>query len=410
MKKFIVLMLTLALMSAVFAGCKKANETPDAATDEKPLIVIGDRNIYLNEVLFYANEIKGQFEYQYGADILSQSYGDGTVADLVKEQALESTEDLNLTAYVAEQNGVTLTDDEKQVATDSAKSYFDSLDSDIISKYGFTAEMASNTLTKYTLANKYLETLKAEIEINQDEYQAVLDETAVSDPYYASIAKYGAEGSAVSLKVKHILIKTIDDSRNPLPQDEIDAAYAKAQEVLAKANAGDDFTKLVEEYSEDTGSIDNGGEYTFARGEFVPEFEDAAYSMEPGQISDIVESTYGYHIILLEEKDIQPTDDEVQQRKDYQAQVEENAKSSQYQDYFTNLYAQWKEQYNVTVDEVMWDAVTITDESTDDTSIDTDTSTTENNVTDETQSDDLTDTTEDTTDNASENTTDTTNQ
>lgn len=409
MKKIIVLMLALALMAASFAGCKKANETPGTANEEKPLIVIGDRNIYLNEALFYANEIKGQFESQYGVS-MSQAYGDGTISDLVKSQALESTEDLNLTAYAAEKSGMTLTDDEKKTATDSAKSYFDSLDPDVISKNGFTADMATNTLLKYTLANKYLDSLKADAPIDQDKFQAALDDTAALDPYYASIVKYGAEGAAVSVKVKHILIKSIDDSDNPLPEDEKAAAYAKIQEALAKAKAGEDFTELVTEYSEDTGSIDNGGEYTFSRGQFVPEFEEAAYSMEPGQISDIVESSYGYHIILLEEKDIQPTDDQIQQRKDYQAQVEDNAKSSQYQDYFTGLYTQWKEQYNVTVDNDMWNAVTITDETITDTTTDgtTPDTSTDSNVTNDNNNDNSTDITTDTTQDTT--TTDTTNQ
>jgi peptidyl-prolyl cis-trans isomerase C len=75
-----------------------------------------------------------------------------------------------------------------------------------------------------------------------------------------------------------------------------------ADDVLKRARAGEDFAKLAKQYSEDPGSKDNGGEYTFPRGQMLPEFEAAAFSLGTNQISDIVTTTYGYHIIKLYEK------------------------------------------------------------------------------------------------------------
>ena len=65
---------------------------------------------------------------------------------------------------------------------------------------------------------------------------------------------------------------------------------------------GEDFSALVKQYSDDPASKDKGGEYTFPRGKMVPEFEAAAFTLKTNQISDLVESRYGYHIIKLLEK------------------------------------------------------------------------------------------------------------
>jgi len=100
------------------------------------------------------------------------------------------------------------------------------------------------------------------------------------------------------LRASHVLIEVAQDAT----EEEKAAARQEAEEVLAKAKAGDDFAALAKEYSDDPGSKDTGGEYTFGRGQMVKPFEDAAFSLEPDEVSDIVETQFGYHIIKLSEK------------------------------------------------------------------------------------------------------------
>lgn len=81
------------------------------------------------------------------------------------------------------------------------------------------------------------------------------------------------------------------------------AARKKAEEVLAKAKGGADFAALARESSQDTATAPSGGDLgTFGRGMMTPAFEAAAFALEPGQISDVVETPFGFHIIKVEEK------------------------------------------------------------------------------------------------------------
>jgi parvulin-like peptidyl-prolyl isomerase len=105
------------------------------------------------------------------------------------------------------------------------------------------------------------------------------------------------------VRAAHVLISTLDkDTQQPLPPAKKAEKEKLAKDIKARADKGEDFGKLAKEFSEDPGSKDKGGEYTFPRGQMVPEFESAAFSMKPGQISDLVETHYGYHIIKTIEK------------------------------------------------------------------------------------------------------------
>lgn len=120
-------------------------------------------------------------------------------------------------------------------------------------------------------------------------------------------------------QAKHILLKTIDDSQQPLSDEEIAKKKKQAEDFLAQLQAAEDleakFDELMNEYSEDgrneDGALAAPDGYTAVLGDMVPEFEAGALALKPGEISGLVETSYGYHIILRGEvEDIQSYADE----------------------------------------------------------------------------------------------------
>lgn len=106
------------------------------------------------------------------------------------------------------------------------------------------------------------------------------------------------------VNVRHVLIK----SPAPGPDGKVDqkadeAAKAKAEDILKQVKAGGNFADLAKKYSEDPGSGKNGGSLGWiGKGRTVPEFEKAAFSLPKGGTSDLVKSSYGYHIIHVDDK------------------------------------------------------------------------------------------------------------
>jgi parvulin-like peptidyl-prolyl isomerase len=119
------------------------------------------------------------------------------------------------------------------------------------------------------------------------------------------------------VRVRHILL-----TWKPMgTQDDRAAIHKQMEPILDRARAGEDFAALAREFSEDSATKGNGGDTGFFnRGTMVPAFERAAFSLEPGEVSDPVDTVFGVHIIKLEEREeprLLPLDDVREQLRDY---------------------------------------------------------------------------------------------
>lgn len=110
--------------------------------------------------------------------------------------------------------------------------------------------------------------------------------------------------TAEQAKVSHILIKTpLPGPDGKVDEKGVAAAQARASDLLKQLKAGAKFEDLAKKYSEDPGSAKEGGSLGWiGRGRTVPEFEKAAFSLPKGQISDLVKSSYGFHIIRVDDR------------------------------------------------------------------------------------------------------------
>lgn len=164
--------------------------------------------------------------------------------------------------------------------------------------YGITINDLREILKESTLVGKFKKKETEAIKVTDEEVKAYYDKNP--DKFKNTSMRINGEEA---LWARHILINTVDpQTQKDLPADKQDEAKKKAQDLLAKAKNGEDFAKLAKENSEDPGSAQYGGDYVFGKGKMVPEFDAAAFNLNPGQVSDLVKTKFGYHIIKLEEK------------------------------------------------------------------------------------------------------------
>ena len=164
----------------------------------------------------------------------------------------------------------------------------------------------------------FLAYLTEGMHIDRDFFESLVSSSLLSQKLFE--AQYGEKGGNLTdeetltfaednnlMAAKHILLATIDTTtREPLSDEEIAEKHQRAEDLYAELSALVDdpaalearFDELTAEYTDDTGYAAYPDGYVFGEGEMVQQFEDAVKAMEIGDLSEVVESDYGYHIIL----------------------------------------------------------------------------------------------------------------
>ncbi len=219
----------------------------------------------------------------------------GELAKYVKEDALNAT----LVYTLVPKNTVEMGFDLTQTQIDEFDAMTDNTIESIGGEEAFVDALRKLGLDRETFLN-----------INRMPYyyQQLLVGLSLDHPNDEDMTGY-IESTGGVLGAKHILLLNIDmTTRQPLADDVIAQKKATAEDILKQLQESDnlaaDFDALMREHSEDTGLASNPDGYTFVSGEMVPEFEDGTRALEIGQISGIIESSYGYHIILRQEPDL----------------------------------------------------------------------------------------------------------
>ncbi len=291
LKKIAAALLGAVLALTLAAGCGGAPKA-DAV-----MLTVDGKNITWDRLFYLIHYTIGSFESQ-GGEITdwSAEYTDGvTYEDYILDAAVDyALRDASM-EYGAAQLGVALSD-EDQAAIQS------NWDSQVASAGGEEAFIA-RLEEQYCTKEIYLELVRV-TELAQACFDALYGEdgSSLTD---GEIADYIAEDGY--MMVKHILFKTVvtDETGKETPMSDAEKAEVrdKAEDALhaLKNYEGDDFDAFFDELmfanSEDPGLIGNPQGYLFQSGQMVPEFDAESISLEVGQISELVETDFGYHII-----------------------------------------------------------------------------------------------------------------
>lgn len=263
---------------------------------ESFLYWLGNMAAYYDS-LFYQN-------YYQNLDFSMEIEEGKTWDDQIKEIAYQNCVLLAITPAFAEEMGVSLTEAELQEVYDQRADDIESLGEET---YAYRLQaLGINDRSDFEL--RRVSRLFQKIE---DVYENGLltgtDPDAITD---ADVDEYVAENDL--LRAKHILILTKDmTTYSDLSEEEQAAAREKIDGLAAQLKAADDpvalFDALMDEYSEDSGLATNPNGYLFTAGQMVSEFEDGTRALDFNEISPVIQSTYGYHIILRLDPDCAET-------------------------------------------------------------------------------------------------------
>ncbi len=164
------------------------------------------------------------------------------------------------------------------------------------SKEAFDKALKQMNLTEADLKEKTREGMAIQELINRDVAGKITISDDEVEKFYKSHPEFFKQPEQV--KASHILIKSgaKDDHAKK------DAAKKKIEDILKKVKNGEDFAELAKKYSEGPSSKQGGDLGYFGRGQMVKPFEDAAFALKPGQVSDIVQTRFGYHLIKVTDK------------------------------------------------------------------------------------------------------------
>ncbi|MCT4597560.1 MAG: peptidylprolyl isomerase [Vallitalea sp.] len=364
-KKLISAIMIFSMVAVLFAGCGKKVDTKDnegvssenegVSGEGKVVSTVNGDEISLGEVNLYLRQMEAYFE-RFGSDIWDQPSGEEgkTLVDIAKENALNAAQNATIISLLAKDKGVEVTDEQAEEADKLAHEFMDKFDKEIAKKDGITLEVIKKILNNQALAQAFFDEEMKDFEADEEELNSMLEQSDQYKGYKENGHKYYVD----QVRARHILFSTRDDSNQPVSDEKKAEIKEKAEEVLAKVKAGEDFATLAKEYSEDPGSKEKGGEYTFKRGEMVTEFEETAFNMKDGEVSELVETAFGYHIIKLEEH-IDATDAEIQAEEAKEKNIVEEAKKQLMQKAFDGKFEEWKKDYEIVVNDEVWSTVEV---------------------------------------------------
>ncbi|MCR5673881.1 MAG: peptidylprolyl isomerase [Lachnospiraceae bacterium] len=225
-----------------------------------------------NEIMVYLVNSENQYSEVFGNSIWAVPVGEGTLEDSYKDNILARVAQIKTMNLLAQQYEVTLAEEEEAKTKAAAREYYDSLTQAEAEYLDVDMDTIAKLYREFAIANKLYETITADVnpEISDDEARTITVKTILVKTY-----KTDAAGNRIEYN-----------------EDEKRSALARIAQVQQRLNEGASFEVLAADYNEDSRD-----EYSFGRGIMPKEFEEAAFNLGAGEISDIVETEYGYHLI-----------------------------------------------------------------------------------------------------------------
>lgn len=319
--KTIVVVGVISATLCLFAGCN-GSSSGVAAT-------VNGQEIPEEKVTSQIEHIRAQSGLtdtdQWGKFLVQQDM----TPESVRETVINTMTDTMLIKEGAADLEIAVEDSDVDDAINSFKENYESDENwqDALKQAGFTEDTYRETIRDSMYEQKV-----------GDYFDSQIGEDGVTDEDRIESAKTYVSYYDDAKRTSHILFKVEDKN----DEEAMAAAYAQAEDVLAQINAGMDFAEAARQYSQDEGSAENGGDVGWDKlNSFVQEYTDAVTNLELNQVSDPVESEYGYHIIKVTEVFDAPEADALTSMDQIPEAFRENINSMAESVQADDLYKEW---------------------------------------------------------------------
>jgi foldase protein PrsA len=297
------ILIAVVIIAISFSGCGVIRKDPEVERNS-PVAKVNDQIITKEEFNQNLELYKSSYEQQFGKEIWNKDIEGKKFIDVIKDQVVEKLILDRLVVEEAQKQGIKATQQEIDNEIAGIKAYLgdDAKFREFLDSQNMTEEQLARQVEKDLLIMKFRDKVTGDVAVTADE---------VRDYYDNNIKEFKDD----KVKASHILL----DSKE------------EAEDVLKKINDGGDFGELAAEYSVEPGAKTNKGDLGyFGYGEMIKEFEDAVFSLEKGEVSGIVETSFGYHIIKVFDKLIvEPTPFE-EVRESIESELLYQAKEAKY--------------------------------------------------------------------------------
>lgn len=308
-KKYVIPVVIIIALSTLW-GCGMV--VVKESEEEKSIVArVDGEAITKEEFDMIFNVFKIQEEMKQGSDIWDKTYMGKKYIDLAKEQVLQQMIEDKLQLKKAAELNISIPQEEIDEEFDKFKKLFNSEEKfvEYLSNLEMEQDYFKESIKKSLILNNLKENLTKETEITKEEVEAYY--SAHMDMFFR-------------VKASHILLETENE----------------AKDILNMVHAGEDFNELAKKFSIDPSVQENNGDLGYFRhGAMVEPFEEAAFALKPGEVSDIVKSQYGYHIIKVEDKKIDKLEDVRDELKTNMLMAKKN---SDFSDTFGKMYNEAK--------------------------------------------------------------------